>query len=81
MKSTIVYTLGFPTTYCSFSSDSRQYEHVGGCHYTMNAGVEFTIDVAASIPFALTMVGFAIGNGVIGRIVDQHRITKTGMQP
>ena len=39
---------------------------------------EFTIDRStASIPFALTMVGFAIGNGVMGRIVDQYGITKT----
>ena len=39
---------------------------------------EFTIDRStASIPFALTMVGFAIGNGVMGRIVDNYGITKT----
>ena len=39
---------------------------------------EFTIDRStASIPFALTMVGFAIGNGVMGRIVDHYGITKT----
>ena len=39
---------------------------------------EFTIDRStASIPFALTMVGFAIGNGVMGRIVDRYGITKT----
>ena len=39
---------------------------------------EFTIDRStASIPFALTMFGFAIGNGVMGRIVDHYGITKT----
>jgi len=39
---------------------------------------EFSIDRStASIPFALTMVGFAIGNGVMGRVVDHYGITKT----
>ena len=39
---------------------------------------EFAIDRStASIPFALTMVGFAIGNGVMGRVVDRYGITKT----
>ena len=39
---------------------------------------EFAIDRStASIPFALTMVGFAIGNGVMGRVVDSYGITKT----
>ena len=39
---------------------------------------EFKIDRGtASIPFALTMVGFAIGNWVMGHIVDRYGITKT----
>ena len=39
---------------------------------------EFKIDRgAASIPFALTMVGFAIGNWVMGHVVDRYGITKT----
>ena len=39
---------------------------------------EFKIDRGtASIPFALTMVGFAIGNWVMGHVVDRYGITKT----
>ena len=39
---------------------------------------EFKIDRGtASIPFALTMVGFAIGNWVMGHLVDRYGITKT----
>ena len=39
---------------------------------------EFKIDRGtASIPFALTMVGFAIGNLVMGHVVDRYGITKT----
>ena len=39
---------------------------------------EFKIDRGtASIPFALTMVGFAIGNWVMGQVVDRYGITKT----
>ena len=39
---------------------------------------EFKIDRGtASIPFALTMVGFAIGNWVMGHVVDSYGITKT----
>ena len=39
---------------------------------------EFKIDRStASIPFALTMVGFAIGNWVMGHVVDRYGITKT----
>ena len=39
---------------------------------------EFKIDRGtASIPFALTMVGFAIGNWVMGYVVDRYGITKT----
>ena len=39
---------------------------------------EFKIDRGtASIPFALTMVGFAIGNWVMGHIVDRYGIAKT----
>ena len=38
---------------------------------------EFGIDRAdASIPYALTMAGFAIGNAVIGRMVDRFSITR-----
>ena len=37
---------------------------------------EFGIDRAdASLPYTLTMVGFALGNLVIGRIVDRFGIT------
>src|SRR6056297_1554124 len=37
---------------------------------------EFAIDRAdASLPYTLTMVGFALGNLVIGRIVDRFGIT------
>ena len=40
--------------------------------------LEFKIDRGtASIPFALTMVGFAIGNWVMGHVVDRYGITKT----
>ena len=40
--------------------------------------LEFKIDRGtASIPFAFTMVGFAIGNWVMGHIVDRYGITKT----
>ena len=39
---------------------------------------EFKIDRGtASIPFALTMVGFAIGNWVMGHVVDRYGINKT----
>ena len=39
---------------------------------------EFKIDRGtASIPFALTMVGFALGNWVMGHVVDRYGITKT----
>lgn len=39
---------------------------------------EFKIDRGtASIPFALTMVGFAIGNWVMGHVVDRYGITRT----
>ena len=39
---------------------------------------EFKIDRGtASIPFALTMVGFAIGNWVMGHVVDRYGIIKT----
>ncbi len=39
---------------------------------------EFKIDRGtASIPFALTMVGFAIGNWVMGHLVDRYGIIKT----
>ena len=39
---------------------------------------EFKIDRGtASIPFAFTMVGFAIGNWVMGHVVDRYGITKT----
>ncbi len=39
---------------------------------------EFEIDRAtASAPFVLTMVGFAIGNALIGRVVDRFGMTKT----
>ena len=39
---------------------------------------EFKIDRGtASIPFALTMVGFAIGNWLMGHVVDRYGITKT----
>ena len=39
---------------------------------------EFNIDRGtASIPFALTMVGFAIGNWVMGHVVDRYGITRT----
>ena len=39
---------------------------------------EFKIDRGtASIPFALTMVGFAIGNWVMGHVVDRYGMTKT----
>ncbi|MGB1768984.1 MAG: MFS transporter [Paracoccaceae bacterium] len=40
--------------------------------------LEFKIDRGtASIPFAFTMVGFAIGNWVMGHVVDRYGITKT----
>ena len=40
--------------------------------------IEFKIDRStASIPFAFTMVGFAIGNWVMGHVVDRYGITKT----
>lgn len=39
---------------------------------------EFKIDRGtASIPFAFTMVGFAIGNWVMGHVVDRYGITRT----
>jgi MFS family permease len=39
---------------------------------------EFEIDRAtASAPFVLTMVGFAIGNALIGRVVDHFGMSKT----
>ena len=38
--------------------------------------VEFAVDRAgASVPYALTMAGFALGNWQIGRIVDRYGIT------
>ena len=39
---------------------------------------EFEIDRAtASTPFVLTMIGFAIGNALIGRVVDRFGMSKT----
>ena len=39
---------------------------------------EFEIGrAAASAPFVLTMIGFAIGNAIIGRIVDHFGMSKT----
>lgn len=37
---------------------------------------EFGVDRAdASLPYTLTMVGFAMGNAIVGRFVDRHGIT------